>query len=429
VTEGIARRDLLRALTASLGARVTGCVPRSRPLREDGRVVVSFWYAFGDLVRKVLLELVAKYNESQGRVLVRAVHQGDYFEALAKLRTAVAAGAAPSLSHVVCEVVPYLARAGVLEPLDAYEGAQAMPFVSALDQRGSFAGGAGQPLWSIPFNRSTPIVFANARALEDERVSFPRTWEELADTARRLTRRAVGGEVRWGFEVPISWWYWVAMVGQAGGKLVDADGKISLGGDAGVRALRFWQRLVHEERVMRPPPGRDYQAWQSTNESFLQERVAMMWSSTAFVRYLENSARFPVLAAPLPRDARASVPTGGTMFVVMRAAPDEEKQAAWDFVRWMCEPEQTIAWSTRTGYMPVTRPAVELLVERGWYDRHPNDRVAYDQLADVDPWPWVPELFRVERDVVEPRLEAAVLTGGDARALMQEACRDAERPT
>jgi sn-glycerol 3-phosphate transport system substrate-binding protein len=116
------------------------------------------------------------------------------------------------------------------------------------------------------------------------------------------------------------------------------------------------------------------------------------------------------------------------MFVLMRAAPDEEKQAAWDFVRWMSEPEQTIAWSMRTGYMPVTRPAVELLVERGWYVRHPNDRVAYDQLAAVDPWPWAPELFRIERDVVEPRLEDAVLTGRDARELMQEACRDAERP-
>jgi sn-glycerol 3-phosphate transport system substrate-binding protein len=424
----IARRDLLRALTASLGASATGCVPRSRPLRQDGRIVVSFWYAFGDLVRKVLLELVARYNDSQDRVLVRAVHQGDYFESLAKLRTALAAGAAPALSHVVCEVVPYLARAGVLEPLDAYEGARALPFVSALEQRGSFAGGAGQPLWAIPFNRSTPIVFANARILEDERASIPRTWEELADVARHLTRRTAGGEVRWGFEVPVSWWYWVAMVGQAGGELVDADGRISLGGDAGVKALRFWQRLVHEDRVMRPPPGRDYQAWQSTNESFLQGHVAMMWSSTAYVRYLENSARFPIVAAPLPRDARASVPTGGTLFVLMRSAPDEEKEAAWDFVRWMCEPEQTIAWSTRTGYMPVTRPAVELLVERGWYARHPNDRVAYDQLADVEPWPWAPELFRVERDVVEPRLEEAVLTHGDARALLQDACRDAERP-
>jgi sn-glycerol 3-phosphate transport system substrate-binding protein len=152
-----------------------------------------------------------------------------------------------------------------------------------------------------------------------------------------------------------------------------------------------------------------------------------MWSSTAFVRYLENNARFPVVAAPLPRDVRASVPTGGTMFVVMRAAPDEEKQAAWEFVRWMCDAEQTIAWSTRTGYMPVTRTAVERLIERGWYTQHPNDRVAYDQLGDVDPWPWLPELFRIERDIVEPRLEEAVLTRRDAHALMDQARLDVGR--
>jgi len=168
----IARRALLRA---SAALALAGCAPRSRAVREDGRVVVTFWYAYGDLVRKVMLDLVSRFNASQSRVLVRAVHQGDYFEALAKLRTALAAGAAPTLSHVVLEVVPYLARAGVLEPLDDYDGAREMPFVPALDQRGSFAGAGREPLVAIPFNRSTPIAFANARVLEEERVEMPRT--------------------------------------------------------------------------------------------------------------------------------------------------------------------------------------------------------------------------------------------------------------
>jgi sn-glycerol 3-phosphate transport system substrate-binding protein len=423
----VTRRDVLRALTASMAASMA-CGRRSRPEVRDGRVVVTFWYAYGDLVRKVLLDLVARYNASQSRVLVEAVHQGDYFECLAKLRTAIAAGAAPTLSHVVCEVVPYLARAGVLEPLDDYDGAHDIPFVRALDQAGAFAGGDREPLVAIPFNRSTPIAFLNGQALEQARVAAPRTWGDLVETARALTRRSANGETRWGFEVPISWWYWVAMVGQAGGRVVEADGRITLGGDAGETAIRLWQRLVHEDRVMRPPPGRDYQAWQSSNESFLHGRIAMMWSSTAYVRYLEDNARFPVVAAPLPRDVRASVPTGGTMFVVQRAAPAEEKRAAWEFVRWMCDVEQTTTWSTRTGYMPVTRPAVDRLVERGWYAQHPNDRVAYDQLADVEPWPWVPDLFRVERDVVEPRLEDAVLTGRDAHELMEEAREEAKVP-
>jgi sn-glycerol 3-phosphate transport system substrate-binding protein len=390
-------------------------------------VVVTFWYAYGDLVRRVLLDLVDQFNAGQTRVLVKAVHQGDYFEALAKLRTALAAGVAPTLSHVVLEVIPYLARAGVLEPLDGYDGATELSFVPALAQRGSFARSVLEPLVAVPFNRSTPIVFANRDVLDREGATLPGTWEELALLARNLTRRGAGGGTRWGFEVPISWWYWVAMVGQAGGSLVEADGRVSLGGVAGERAIRFWQRLVRE-RSMRPPPGRDYQAWQSTNESFLQGRIAMMWSSTAYVRYLEKNARFPVVAAPLPRDVRASVPTGGTMFVLLRAAPDEEKRAAWEFVRWMCATDQTIVWSTRTGYMPTTRPAVERLVESGWYASHPNDRVAYDQLAVVDPWPWVPELFRIERDVVEPRLEDAVLRGRDAGELMAEAREEAARP-
>jgi sn-glycerol 3-phosphate transport system substrate-binding protein len=116
------------------------------------------------------------------------------------------------------------------------------------------------------------------------------------------------------------------------------------------------------------------------------------------------------------------------MFVLIAGAPDDEKRAAWEFVRWMCEAPQTMTWSMRTGYLPVTVPAVEQLVARGWYARHPNDRVAYDQLGSVEPWPWAPELFRVERDIVEPRLEDAVLTGRDAREVLEEAREDARRP-
>jgi sn-glycerol 3-phosphate transport system substrate-binding protein len=417
------RRDVLRA-AAALG--LGGCA-RSRPMREGGRTVVTFYYAYGDLVRKVLLELVAAYNASQPRILVRPVHQGDYFEALAKLRTALAAGAPPSLAHVVLEVIPYLAGTGVLEPLDAYDGAGDLGFVPALDQRGSFAGAAREPLVAIPFNRSTPIAFANGRVLAEEGVAMPRTWAELRSVARALTRRDAVGQVRWGFDVPVSWWYWVALVGQAGGSLVDAHDRITLGGEAGARAIRFVQELV-SDGVMRPPPGRDYQAWQSQNESFLRGRIATMWSSTAYVRYLEDNASFPVVAAPLPRGVRASVPTGGTMFVVPRAAPDEEKRAAWDFVRWMSAPEQATAWATRTGYMPVTRAAVERMERGGYYRRHPNDRIAYDQLGDATPWPWLAELFRVDREVVEPRLEEAVLSGRDARDVLREALDDARSP-
>ena len=74
--------------------------------------------------------------------------------------------------------------------------------------------------------------------------------------------------------------------------------------------------------------------------------------------------------------------------------------------------------------MPVTRTAVAELTETGYYAAHPNDRVALDQLDSVEPWPWSPALFRVQREIVEPLLEDAVLTRRDARDALDEARRE-----
>jgi sn-glycerol 3-phosphate transport system substrate-binding protein len=243
----------------------------------------------------------------------------------------------------------------------------------------------------------------------------PRTWEELIDVAKRLTTKD-----RWGYEVPISWWFWVALVGQAGGSIVEG-GDPTLGGDAGVRALRFWQDLVHVHRVMRPPAGRDYNAWNATNQDFLAGRTPMIWTSTAFLRYLEENATFPVRAAPLPKGVRESVPTGGTFFVVLRGAPDDEKEGAYEFLRFMAEPDSTIEWATRTGYMPVTQSAIDRLRSEGHYVRHPNDEVAILQLRSAQPWPWAPNLFRIQREIVEPRLEDAVFANSDPKVVLDAA--------
>jgi len=124
---------------------------------------------------------------------------------------------------------------------------------------------------------------------------------------------------------------------------------------------------------------------------------------------------------------KRSVPTGGTFFVVLRTAPPEEKRAAWEFLKWMCETDQTIDWATRTGYLPVTLPAVARLEANGYYAAHPNDRVAYAQLVDAEPWPWAPTLFRIQRDVIDPKLEEAVLENKDAHLMLEEARAEARQ--
>lgn len=416
----ISRRSFLNATAlAALACAAPGVPP--------GRKVAPLWFTYGGKNRQVLESLVRKFNESQSEHFITPVFQGDYFEGLAKLRTAIAARAAPALSHVVGEVVPYLAQAGVLEALDDYPGARALDVVPALGQDGSFVGGKDQPLVALPFNRSTPIAYLNGKLFRERGLTAPKTWNELRETARALNESSGSQTTRYGFGCPIDWWFWAALVGQAGGDVVEADGRVSLGGEAGVRALEFWKTLVLEDRSMKPPPGRDYNAWEQTNQDFLAGRVAMIWTSTAFLKYLEQNAPFPIEAAPLPGAVRRSVPTGGTHWVILKSAPLQAKRTAWAFLRFMHETESAISWATSTGYLPVTRPAIAKLEQDGYYAAHPNDRVALDQLEVARPWPWSRDLFRVQREVVQPRLEAAVLGGADARTALAEARALSER--
>jgi sn-glycerol 3-phosphate transport system substrate-binding protein len=395
------RRSLL---LGSLGSALPACVARS-----SGGDRAAFWYSYGGKNREVLERLLARFHTDPRHPRIEATFQGDYFESLAKVRTAIAAGAAPAMTHVVAEVVPYLAEAGALEPLDGYEGAADLDLVPGLAQSGTYEGGAARPLVAIPFNRSVPIMYANGALLERAGVAIPRTFEELRVAANALTVRR-GAEIAvWGFECPVSWWFWVALVASAGGSVIGEGGVVTLGGDAGERALDLWQTLIHRDRVMRPPLGRDYNAWQVGTQDFLSGRAALLWSSTAFLRYIEENASFPVKVAPLARDVRHAVPTGGTFFVLLRAAEEREKRAAWRFLRWMAERDQTIEWATSTGYLPVTRGAIGELARTGYYDAHPSDKVVLGELDAVEPWPWSPTLFRVQREIMDPLLEDAVL--------------------
>ncbi|HSO00375.1 MAG TPA: extracellular solute-binding protein, partial [Candidatus Nanopelagicales bacterium] len=156
------RRDALRALAGAMAAAFAGAGAGCDRRAADGRLVASLWFAYGGKNREVLLSLVDRFHLAQGRYRVEAVYQGDYFECLAKLRTAIAARAAPALTHVVGEVVPYLAEAGVLEPLSRFLPAgESLDLVPSLAQEGTFTGGGDRPLVCLPFNRSTPIAYYN----------------------------------------------------------------------------------------------------------------------------------------------------------------------------------------------------------------------------------------------------------------------------
>jgi sn-glycerol 3-phosphate transport system substrate-binding protein len=378
-------------------------------------IVAPFWYAFGGKNREVTEEHIKRFNESQSKYRIEGAFQGDYFQAIAKIRAASVTKTAPPIFHVVGEFLPNLWQAGLLENLEPYakgpNGTDLNDFLPAQSQHGYFdyLGKAPAPVFALPFFRSTPILYYNADMLAAKGVKPPATWDDLRAAAGKLTVREGTDVKTYGFEVPVDWWFWYAMLHQAGGALFTPDGRKAAFRDKGSEAVQYWIDLVHKEKTMKQPPGKDYSAWEVANTDFLNGRVAMIFTSTAFLNYITSNAKFKVGTAFLPGKAKSAVPTGGTFFVMMKDAPAPQKEAGWAFIKWMTDPAQTISLSKATGYMPIRTSAINGPEMQAFYKENPNYRVALDQLRHAQKFPFSPALFEVYREAVQPNLEAPVV--------------------
>src|SRR5574341_1235144 len=138
-----------------------------------------FWYAFGGKNREVTEAHIKRFNESQQKYRIEGTFQGDYFQAIAKIRAAAATKSAPPVFHVVGEVLPSLWQSGLLENMEPYakgpNGTDLADFLPGQSQHGYFdyLGKPPAPLFALPFFRSTPILYYNADMLAARGVKVP----------------------------------------------------------------------------------------------------------------------------------------------------------------------------------------------------------------------------------------------------------------
>ncbi len=72
-----------RALALLLIAGILGA---AGPAAAQSPIVAQFWYSFGGTNREVTEAHIKRFNDSQSKYRIEGTFQGDYFEALAKIR-------------------------------------------------------------------------------------------------------------------------------------------------------------------------------------------------------------------------------------------------------------------------------------------------------------------------------------------------------
>jgi sn-glycerol 3-phosphate transport system substrate-binding protein len=369
-------------------------------------VEIDFWYALGGRNGEVIEEMVKQFNDTHKGIVVKPSYQGSYYENHAKVLAAVSAGNQPDVTMVEIASVGAFADAKVLQDLGPYANGEEDKYIPGLMGNSYW----NDKLYAVPFNRSTPLLYVNRDKLKAAGLDpdGPKTWEELRRYAKALTKKEGGKTTTYGFSTPIDIWFYEALVFESGGNILSEDGKsVALDNEAGKAPLEFWSSLL-QEGVMKAPPGEKYNAWDVAKQDFLNQQVAMIFTSTGDLHALKENATFEVGAAFLPANKRYGVPTGGANLVMLAKSSDEEKKAAWEFIKWMTDTPQTIRWSLETGYMPVTKEAVESDEMKAAYQKEPNFQVAVKQLEYAQPRPMVPG-YKELQEVIMTEIQRAVL--------------------
>ncbi len=373
------RRRLLHTAAATLA--LPGIVRAA-----DTTTEISFYFpvAVGGPITKIIDGYAADFQRENPTIKVTPIYAGTYQDTLTKAQTALKANAGPQMAVLLSTDVFSLIDDDLIVPFDTLTGSEAdqawlRSFYPAFLKNGEVNGHT----WGVPFQRSTIVLYWNKAAFTDAGLDPehpPATWAEHAAFAAKLTKRSGSAVDRWGVQIPatgFAYWLFQALVTEAGGTLAKTNGaETEYAGPACVEALRYWIDLAGKYQAH--PPG--VVDWGTTPRDFLEQKVAMIWTTTGNLSNVRANAKFPFGVGMLPADKRRGSPTGGGNFYLFKNASAPQREAALRFLRWISSPERAAQWGIDTGYVATNPAAWDTSAMRKYVADFPPAAVARDQL-------------------------------------------------
>ena len=374
-------------------------------IAEKEPITVNFWHTGGSgALAEAVKYATEKFNTTIGKekgIVVVDTYIGGYDDLTAKIMLSVQAGEQPQVAILANTMVGWFMEDEVLADMKPFADADGFDVSNILDPFMLTMGNQDGELHSVPFFRSTPILYYNKGMADAAGLQPPKTIEELEAFAKALHKVGPGGEVEvWGFEIMKDFGYYnAANLWQLGSSMFTEDGSKSPALEDGtmLKVLSDWRRWV-DEGWCRPFDSTDQSA--KLQELFFQGKMASFWMSTGGLRNMvkgsaENGIELGVTTfTTYDPEKPVSMIGGGNVGIIGTGNSEEQIAASWEFVKMLMSDDVVANTSITTGYVPVTHTVAQFprLVE--YWGTNPMARVAYDQLDTAIPqeFPYVPYL-------------------------------------
>ncbi|ABV34217.1 MULTISPECIES: ABC transporter substrate-binding protein [Pseudothermotoga] len=349
------------------------------------KVKVTFWHAMGGGHGKTLQEIVDFFNQQHPDIEVEAVYIGNYSTLQQKLLAAAQAGGLPTISQAYSNWTAKLIYSGIVQPLNDF----------LTDPKIGLSSTEWQDIWepmrmnctwdktvyAVPFNKSIYVMYVNTDALTLAGLNIPETIGELKKAAILMTEDFDGdGTIdQYGFAFRSTVDHFEVFLALNGGDILakDENGKwkVTINSSESREVLQFLLDLKDKYAFVQGG---------YLDGPFGEGKIAMFIETVASKPYVASASqgKHGWSWAPLPVWKTQNALFAGTDLIMFSTAKDEEKKAAWEFMKFLISPDITAYWATKTGYLPVRKSATETDLWKKFLAENPDAEVPLKQLPN-----------------------------------------------
>lgn len=358
-------------------------------------VELTFFYPvnIGGAVPNLIDKMVSDFEAENPNIKINAVYTGNYGDNAVQVVSGFQSNTQPDFFLYDYTSCLDIIASGWVTPLNQFldKDPDGQEYIKDFLDGFMVDAYIGDTLYSIPFQRSTEIMYYNKDAFREvglDPEAPPKTWDELLEYAQKLTKKNDDGSVaRWGIGIDgdnAQWWLGGMCLQNSvdGNNLMNDDGtEVYFNSPEVKEALQFVCDLSQKYEVM--PTG--IQKWSDLPTQFLDGQYAMIYHTSGNLTNIANNANFEFGTAFLPGKKRNGACTGGGSFYISEGIPQSHKEAAWKFIRFVTTPEAQAQWNIDTGYVAVRKSSADTTLMKDYFEKMPQAKVAMDQVVYAGP--------------------------------------------
>jgi sn-glycerol 3-phosphate transport system substrate-binding protein len=402
---------------------MTGLSPLSLPAQGTTEPTetreLQYWYAYSGVVQETNEYLTRVFNETVGmekKINVTPAYQGAYNDLNQKLQAAFIGGDSPDVFVMEIGSTGMFAQNGVIMSLDSQIKRDKFDLSDFQD---GLLGNCryDDKVYGLPFMPSTAILFMNTSILSKAGLDSdgPKTWNELALYCKTIKEKTG----LYGLTLVSNLWFFEAFMLEAGTSVLSQDERsANINSKAALEVIKFWKDLSDAGyiRILSSAEGSKMSA------DIMNQKSAMWFYSTAGITTFMGLAKangFTMNTCFMPSLKNYGTSTGGSNLVISEKSSDQKKGAAWEFVKWMTATEQTVYASSKTGYMPSRKSAIEAPEMVQLYQAMPQFKVAIDQMKYARKRPMNPG-YTEAGNIITSALDAVWIGGQDINTVFSQ---------